>query len=259
MVLKNFNPLLFSLFKNSESPKCSVKTLSNLLLFVAIIVSIFSVTSKSCFAAGFANVLKGTFDGGSYDIFQRHEEEGRLIEQTFYNFQNKTGLDANDFHIELVTYSGSYQSNVPIVANVQTFDFPYPGDNPASFPNGIPWIVPDDAYFSPTGYLQNVYQGATGLPASFIQDVYWTFNGERLGAPPNPVTGNPPIGLPSISGDNSYCITPKSNLACNDGTVGDKPSQVPEPSIVIGWFVAAGFGVFLRNKYFRKGIKKVFS
>jgi hypothetical protein len=259
MILKNFNVSLLSLLQKSELPNSSVKnTVNNSLLFISIFVSIFSANSKSCFGAGFTNVFKGTFDGGSYDILQRHNDEGRLLEQTFYNFQNKTGLDANDFHVTLVTYSGSVNSIFPIVTRVDTFNFP---DHPDELrlPGTVPFLVPDGAYFSPTGYLQHVFQGGQGTPNAFIQDVYWTFNGQRLGAPPNPVTGNPPIGVPSISGNNSYCITPKSNLACKYGTVGNKPLEVPEPVTTLGSVIAVGFGTFLRKKYSRQLNKQAVS
>ena len=209
------------------------KNIGKLAFFIFGVMSAFSINSSPSFAVGFTTVTNVPFPGGTYDLYQRVQDDGILAEQDFFNFQNNTGIDANDFHATL-NYTESDFGGMFIFFREREINY---FTNP-SF--GKPFLVPSGAFFSPDE-LSSVTDRV--LPPPRLSNIYWTLEGKPLGDP----LVKPMVNKPANSGINSYCteVLSLSNNACQLGTVGDVPlvsKQVPEPSGIIGTFLAIGFG-----------------
>jgi hypothetical protein len=230
-----------SLNIGSEVP---CKNVRKIALFILGVVSTFSIGSNPSLAAGFTTVTNVLFPGGSYDLYQAVSDEGILLEQSFYNFQNNTGIDANDFHATL-NFTESVFGGMFIFFRQREINYPT-----LLSPFSPPFLVPSGAFFSPIE-LSSITNRV--LPPPRLSDIYWTLDGNPLG---NPIV--PPIAnQPANSGVNSYCteVLALSNSACRLGLVGDVPSvltRVPEPSGMIGTLLAIGFG--FRQYFVRRHI-----
>lgn len=231
---------LFYLLTQKYISQFSSKTIKKLSTFTFFFIPAFLLNHSVCVAFNIVNTE--SFPGGTYNHFVQVNNEGRVLQESYFNFRNDTGITANDFHL---TFNRSGDKGV-LLSN----EYTYPNGGPldGTFPTGF-FSIPSGAYFTPSSFR---FVPGSPFYQSFLTDVYWTLNGKPLGNPSVP----PIIVEPSISGINSFCTEEYlPNGACDFGTLGDVPIAVPEPLNILGAGVALGFGVTFKRKL-AKNFKK---